>query len=286
MTGEVPRISIFGAGRAGGSFYENLVAAGLRRTSLATRSTETANKARADGFDVRVASIADAAHGADLVLLAVSDDAVETVARQLARDVSPGVLVAHLSGSLDLSPLASLAGAGADVGSLHVLLSMATRHTSFASGWGAVDGASAGATARLTWLAGTLGLQVLHPQGDRALYHAAACLVGNYPQVLMEAAIRLLAGCGIPEKDGHRALGSLLLNASTNAARLSPADALTGPIARGDVDVVRRHLKAIANEPKVERLYRAGARIAVELANAHHPEHGENIARLLSESDN
>lgn len=285
MTGQRPRISIFGAGRAGCSFHGNLVQAGLRPSVLATRRIETAEKARADGFDVQTASVVEAARGADVVLLAVSDDAVETVARQLACDVSPKALVAHLSGSLDLSPLQSLADAGAQVGSLHVLVSMATRHTPFTNGWAAVDGASAGASARLNSIATTLGLHVLHPQGDRARYHAAACLVGNYPQVLMEAAIRLLSGCGVSEQDGHRALSSLLLNASANAARLAPADALTGPIARGDVDVVRRHLKAVESEPDVEELYRAGARIAAGLASAHHPPHGEKIARLLSESD-
>lgn len=285
MTGSTPRIAVYGAGRAGCSFYKNLEMASLRPVALATRSPATARRAGFEGFDVQVGTVADAVRGAEFVFLAVSDDAVQDIARQLAHDVSPGVLVAHLSGSLDLSPLRALADAGAEIGSLHVLLSMATRHTLFANAWAAVDGASDAAVSHLTSIASSLGLCTLHPTGDRARYHAAACLVGNYPQVLMEAAIRLLGDCGVPEADGHRALGALLLNASENAARLSPAEALTGPIARGDVEVVRRHLDAVANAPEVERLYRAGAQLAVQLAGVHHPAHGEKIASLLSESE-
>src|SRR5690606_37548741 len=155
-----------------------------------------------------------------------------------------------------------------------------TRFTSLAGGWAALDGYGDDTLVLLESMAQRIGLRTIRPKGDRARYHAAACLVGNYPQVLMAAAIRLLDGCGVAETDARDALGALLGGAADNAAGMPPEDALTGPVSRGDVEVVCRHLAAMKDEPTVEMLYRSGARIAAELVRGRHPARSEAIARL------
>lgn len=285
MSAPALRVAVYGAGRAGGAVARALSLSGQAQVTLATRSEQTATEARADGVDVSVGSVGDVVSGADVVLLAVSDPSLESVARELAGagTLRAEAVVAHLSGPNDLSPLAPLAEAGIRVGSLHPLVSMPTRLTPLANGWAAVDGNTDDTLACLETLATQMGLRTIRPRGDRARYHAAACLVGNYPQVLMEAAVRLLSGCGVPAADARDALGALLVGAACNAARLSPEDALTGPVSRGDVDVVRRHLTSMGDEPAVEMLYRSGARIASELARRRHPAESDAIARLVSE---
>lgn len=286
MSAGVLRVAVFGAGRAGGAVARAMSLGGDElQVRLTTRSEKTAREARAEGFEVAVGSVADAVGDAQVVLLAVSDPALEAVVLELAgsQAVRDGVVVAHLSGPNELSLLAPVADAGARIGSLHPLVSMPTRLTPLSGGWAAVDGDGDDTIAALDSLAERMGLRTIRPRGDRARYHAAACLVGNYPQALMEAGIRLLAGCGVSASDARHALGALLEGAARNAARMPPEEALTGPVSRGDVDVVRRHLAAMTDEASVEMLYRAGARIASELVRGRHPAQSEAITRLVSE---
>lgn len=283
MSGRIPRIAILGAGRAGCSLAHNLAAQNFPVQPPWTRSEATAERARAEGVAVRTGSLSEAVAGAELVFVAVSDGAVSSVvASLLDAKVSRSTVVAHLAGSLDLSVLQPLEKLGVSRGSLHPLVSLATRRSPLAGAWCAVEGSDARATAMLEGVAQRLSLRIVRPRGDRARYHAAACLVGNYPQVLMQAAVELLEGCGIGAEDARASLGSLLRSAADNAATLPGSQALTGPIARGDVEVVRRHLAAIAARPDIDRLYRAGATLAAGLAHEAHPAASDEIVRVSS----
>ncbi len=99
-----------------------------------------------------------------------------------------------------------------------------------------------------------------------ARWHAAAVLAGNHTLALVDAAIALAAGEGLDRAEAARALAGLLASAARNVAAVGLPAALTGPIARGDVATVRRHLAALPEEARA--LYRASARPTVELARA------------------
>ena len=274
-------VAILGAGRAGCAIYSGLSAEGYTPT-LWTRSPASAEAARENGFPALAGPVLPSLDGASLVLLAVSDAAVSPVAQQLAGRIPSGAVVAHLAGALDLSPLAPLAASGVPVGSMHPLVSIATWRSPLGGGTAAVDASTPEADALLTTLAEQLGLFVIRPKGDRARYHAAACLAGNFPQVLLEAGSRLLQSLGLTPNEATRALGPLLQSASRNASQLGPSAGLTGPIARGDVEVVRSHLGAI-DEPAIAELYRAAGRIAVDLARQRAAPNQDAIASLLRE---
>jgi predicted short-subunit dehydrogenase-like oxidoreductase (DUF2520 family) len=77
---------------------------------------------------------------------------------------------------------------------------------------------------------------------DRAAYHAAASIASNFLVTLEAAAERLAATAGVPRE----ALAPLARAAVDNWAGLGAHDALTGPIARGDADVVARQREAVA----------------------------------------
>jgi predicted short-subunit dehydrogenase-like oxidoreductase (DUF2520 family) len=65
-----------------------------------------------------------------------------------------------------------------------------------------------------------------------------------------------------------RALGSLLGGVAANVVDPGLPAALTGPIARGDVDAVRGHLAALADAPAARSLYLATATRLIEIARA------------------
>jgi predicted short-subunit dehydrogenase-like oxidoreductase (DUF2520 family) len=95
-------------------------------------------------------------------------------------------------------------------------------------------------------------------------------------------AARLLAEAAqLPEPDALAALLPLVDGARANLARLGLPRALTGPIARGDIDVVRRHQDAL--DAPTRALYSAQAREALRLARSAglDPRRADEIERWL-----
>jgi predicted short-subunit dehydrogenase-like oxidoreductase (DUF2520 family) len=263
-------VVVLGAGRLGCALRLALEAAGISVAAHWTRSTATAEAARSEGFDVVTGGFPEALRTADLVCLAVSDGALAGLSTALAASgllesgrPAQGVTVLHHAGAADLGPLAPLSSL-APIGSLHPLVSVASRRTALAGGACAVEASDDATAQRIEELARRLSLHPLRWRGDRARYHAAACLVGNFPQALMAAAIRIFEEGGVDARAAREALGPLLLSASRNAVEREGGSAFSGPVVRGDVEVVRRHLSAL-DAPEladVEALYRAASKVA------------------------
>jgi predicted short-subunit dehydrogenase-like oxidoreductase (DUF2520 family) len=89
-----------------------------------------------------------------------------------------------------------------------------------------------------------LGFSAFEVPGDRALYHAAAVTAGNFSSLLMLEAGRMLTAAGVPENQARTLLAPLAI-ASIKKAAVHGASALTGPIARGDENVIESHAKAL-----------------------------------------
>jgi predicted short-subunit dehydrogenase-like oxidoreductase (DUF2520 family) len=146
-----------------------------------------------------------------------------------------------------------------------------------------VDG-DAAAEAAARGLAERLGAHALGiPAGARARYHAAAVFASNFPVVLAAVAERLLARAGVGAAEARPAVRHLLSSAAANlAAGDDAALALTGPVARGDVATVARHLAALADDAEADALYRTLARATLGLAPA--GDARDALAAVLGES--
>lgn len=188
---------------------------------------------------------------ADAVILCVPDDAVRAVAAALPAGVGP---VGHVAGAL---PLAT---AGVDFG-LHPLQTFVGDEPPevFQGVSFAVAGRSPAAAAIAEELAVRLGGRpfTLH-DADRAAYHAAASIASNFLVTLMSAAEEVAALTGMSEEEARARLAPLVRTTVENWAHRGPADALTGPIARGDTDTVTRQRTAIAEHaPELLALFDA-----------------------------
>ncbi len=188
---------------------------------------------------------------AEVCLITVSDDAVAEIAHWLR----PGPVVLHTSGSLGCEPLRPHHPAG----SLHPLQSFPGPELGVPplEGVPAAIAGDPGALEVARALALDLGLRPFELPGDRDLYHAACVLVGNFPTVLLAEACRLLNSAGVRE-DPVELLLPLLRTSIDNAAAHGPAQAITGPAARGDRETIERHEQALArSHPELLPLYRA-----------------------------
>lgn len=98
----------------------------------------------------------------------------------------------------------------------------------------------------------------------RAAYHAAACIASNFLVALEESASALLGAAGV--EDARELLSPLVLRTAANWSERG-AEALTGPIARGDDATVARHVEALRETaPDLVGLYEALAERTRSLA--------------------
>lgn len=201
------RIHIIGTGRAGSAIRARLRERGLHVTD--GRAPDRA---------------------AELVLLCVPDSVIPGVAAAVA----VGPWIAHVSGATRLDALDPHERRF----SVHPLqtLTRVRGAEQLDGAWGAIGGESSEALDRARWLAETLGLRPFEvADEDRALYHAAAVIGGNFLVTLHRAATRLLDEVGAPGE----AIVPLMTRTIENGFDL------TGPIARGDRATIDAHLAAL-----------------------------------------
>lgn len=196
--------------------------------------------------------------GTTAVILSVPDDALPEVATALARrgEAPGGTAALHLSGALSTDPLAPLHARGYAVGTLHPLQTVAHPITGadlLPGSHFAVSGEpqALSATRRILNALGSPSFSV--PVTRKPLYHVAGVLASNYVQALLGAASGLLVRAGVPEEDALPALLPLARGAIENLDRHGPRQALTGPVARGDLETVQLHLRTLS--PDERKLY-------------------------------
>jgi len=291
-----PSIAIIGAGRVGTALGVLARRSGYRVEAIAGRDPERLRtSARFIGGEVRICGPVEASATADFVFLTTPDDVLEEVAAELSAGggLRAGGILAHCSGALTSEVLASARGAaGCGVASFHPLQTFPNLDAAIAALPGShcfIEG-DASAVDRLAAFGADLGLRCVSIEREaKVLYHAAAVLACNYLVTLMDAALSLDERAGIEREVAWEALETLVQATLRNVSELGTEAALTGPIARGDVETVRRHLAALEGGAREEltSLYRALGLWTVDLARRHGraPEADLRSLRQLLASD-
>ncbi|HEX6838832.1 MAG TPA: DUF2520 domain-containing protein [Polyangia bacterium] len=209
---------------------------------------------------------------ADVVVLAVRDEAIGDMAAQImARiddEVTPPILL-HCAGALPAEEaFSSLKRRPLGVGVIHPLRAIAGGEgdAQLAGTVFAVEGDGPGREAALRLVERVGGTPLVLEAEQLPRYHAAAALVSNHAVALVDAGVELLTSVGLERAQATRALAGLLASTAANLSRVGLPEALTGPIARGDVAVVARHLLALRPLGEIAALYRATARRVSKVA--------------------
>jgi predicted short-subunit dehydrogenase-like oxidoreductase (DUF2520 family) len=267
------KIAIVGAGVLGTSLGVVLTQAEHQVVAICSRTLKSARAAaRRIGKVPVVGDPALAAMGADVVLLAVPDRAIPSVAIQVAAGgaMRRGAAVVHLSGALPSGVLAGVRAGGGWTASMHPLQTFADVETAVQSLPGSFFFLE-GDVEALDVLRGLVlsidGRPVPIDSATKSLYHAAACAASNFVVTLVDYAAGLLGKAGVPPDVALPALLPLVAGTLKNLEAVGLPDALTGPIDRGDLGTVRGHLTALRRVPgDLVRLYSALARKTVEVA--------------------
>ncbi len=238
-----PRVVVVGGGRAAGSLVSS-----LRRARVSVH--DVASRGRIVLDDV------------DIVMVAVADHAIAAVAAAIDPHTATGQLplVVHVAGSLGREVL----GGHQRRGVFHPLASL-DGVTPIPNGClCGCDADSDDDEAVLESLARRLRLVPTRVRdGDRARYHAAAVIAGNLATGLLQLGVDELVRIGVDGDVARQALARLLLSTATRAVTTPLAAALTGPVARGDVATVARHL-AVLDDAATREVYRLLTRVLIE----------------------
>ena len=253
-----------GPGRAGTALCLAAVASGHRVVGVVGRGSVGEIAGRFDaiplGFDENLPV-------ADLLLVAVRDDAIEEVAGRLAPHARRVGEAVHLSGLKTAAALDRLAAVGLATGAVHPLQTLPTPEAGAAAlpgSWFAVAADDPAFHSRLDGFVRSIGG---HPftldDRNRALYHAAAATAANDTVAVLALAGRLFAAAGIPLEAARPLVDAVV----ANAFRLGPKASLTGPIARGDVSTVAAQIEAVRDRvPAVAEQFVALSRVVANLA--------------------
>jgi predicted short-subunit dehydrogenase-like oxidoreductase (DUF2520 family) len=285
-------VGVVSAGRVGAVVGAAWAAAGHH--VVATSAVSRASVRRAETLlpDVPLLPPDQVVAGADLALLAVPDDVLPGLVRGLAAAGSfrPGQIVVHTSGAHGVAVLEPAAEHGVLPLALHPVLTFTGRIEDVARLAGSSVGVTAAAGDEAAWSVGEalvveMGAEPVRVAEEvRPLYHAALAHGANHLVTLVRDCAETLEQAGIGPAE--RLIAPLLSAALDNALRHGDR-ALTGPVARGDVETVRTHLLELAaRDPDLAETYRVLAARTARRASAAGllPEHAAHeVLTILQE---
>ncbi|HEV8384550.1 MAG TPA: DUF2520 domain-containing protein [Candidatus Acidoferrales bacterium] len=276
-------LAIIGAGRVGRALGKLLRERGWRIGGVLTRSGASARAAiKAIGGGRPLRDFAPVLFDADVLLICTPDDAIAPVARELASrgdGLWRGKVVLHTSGALDSRELTPLAILGAAVGSMHPFQSFGARGIPDLRGVTfTVEGhpRAVRVAKRIARQLGGVPIQI--PARAKPAYHAAGGFAAAHVLALMEGGAQMLSALGFPKKQAQRGLLRMARQVLDNLEALGPRAAWSGPVSRGDLRTVAKHMEALRKFPPEFRT--AHAALLLLSARTLAAERGATLRRL------
>ena len=303
------KIGFIGAGKVGFSLGKYFKEKGISVSGYYSRnqrsSAEAAKFTQTKSYD----TIADVLQNSDTVFVTTSDSAIAEIWDQMKNLNVKNKNICHCSGSISSTVFFNGEKLGAHIYSIHPLYAINDKFNS----WKNLSEAHftiEGTNTPKENLENPMDqiLQIFQKTGNKttiiskdhkALYHCAAATASNLAIAVFKTAVDMLTACGFTEADATVALLPLYSgncsNMETAIKNGQPLEAaLTGPIERGDVATVKKHIDALANcqssptgenacqENPMVTLYKILSEKLVELGRAKDPEKDySNIEEVL-----
>ena len=264
-------VSIVGLGNWGTSLAHALMDADVPLREIVVRAKPRRNPDR-----LPLVRLANAAFDARILWLCVPDAAIAPVAEQIASQRQlrgqrlGNQIVVHSSGALTVEALRAVRDAGAQVASVHPVMSFPVRKP--VSLRGVFFGMEADASLRRTLypvIRRLGGRPFALASNKKALYHAAGTMASPLLVSALTAAISTARLAGLKPPQDLAFVSALAETTARNVFTRGPARSFSGPFARGDVSTINLHLQALAGHPMLAEIYRSLARHAVEALPVH-----------------
>ena len=262
---EKPSIAIVGAGNLAtalavalreAGYQIDAVIAGTRRSRARGLAKLTASRAVVSAAEVK----------ARILWFCVPDDKIRSAAAALAGAFQArGKIALHSSGALSSDELEPLRRKGAAVASVHPLMTFVRRSRPTLVGVSfALEGDPVAVRVARSIVRDLGGEPFAIRKKDKKAYHALGTFASPLLTALLASAEQVARLAGMTGRAARRRMLPILLQTVRNYATFGAAAGFSGPIVRGDVETVRRHLEALRTAPVPQQVYRALARAALE----------------------
>jgi predicted short-subunit dehydrogenase-like oxidoreductase (DUF2520 family) len=281
-----PAISIVGLGNLGSALALALPPAGYEVRFLAARGKSVRNRhvrALSRRMKGRAVEMGKKPLDSEIVWITVPDDAIAGVARVLAQSQDwKGKLVFHSSGALTSDELVSLRDKGARVASVHPMMTFVRGVVPEMAGVAfAVEGDAAAVRAARSVVEDLGGDTFVIKKQNKVLYHVFGSFASPLAIALMASLEQVALEAGIRKTDIKRMMAPLLWQTLRNYLKHDAASAFSGPLVRGDVATVRKHLAELERLPETKAVYVALASAALKLLPV---KNRKSLAKVLGRS--
>jgi predicted short-subunit dehydrogenase-like oxidoreductase (DUF2520 family) len=244
------KIGFIGAGKVGTAFGKYLTENGYKIIGYYSKNYTSAQKAANLTDSTAYDKIEDLVFEVNTLFITTPDDVIKEVCDFLVTKklINKSYIICHMSGGLSSDILKNAKDIGCSVYSLHPMQAFADiessvkelKNTIFS-----IEGCEKKIQYLIT-LINELGNEIfLIDSKTKAIYHAAACVASNYLVTLIDYAVNLLNEIGLEKNLAIKAINPLLMGTVKNIAQMDTEKALTGPIARGDLKTIKKHLHDI-----------------------------------------
>ncbi|MDP1602912.1 MAG: DUF2520 domain-containing protein [Legionella sp.] len=281
------RVNIIGAGHLGKTIGHLLVKNQLVRIGAicnrSEKSTLEAIKFIGQGeYCPRIAELPLA----DLTLITTPDDFITLACEELSQNqfIEKGTIIVHCSGSLTSDALISTKERGCSVASVHPMRSFARPELSiehYSGTYCAIEG-DRDALSTVTSLFNAIGsITYKIDKEKKSLYHAAGVFASNYVVTLAKQALACLKDAGVENEVAMHVITTIMRGTVANLERtLSPEQSLTGPIQRGDISTILKHIDSLTT-PARKNLYSILGKATIHLTD-HNGEEKNKIDEALN----
>jgi len=261
-----PRVAIIGPGRLGSSLAIELSRAGYEVSELVSRGASSSRTVRrlARKLQARLSRPQAALLDAEVIWFCVPDREIVPAARTLAGHGEwRGKAAFHSSGALTSAELGVLRRKGARVASVHPLMSFVRGVVPSLKGVPfALEGDPGALTvARIVRRMGGTPFRI--PAKSKVAYHAWGAFASPLMITLLVTAEQVAGAAGLRPRDARRKMLPILKQTLENYQRWGAAGAFSGPLVRGDAEILVKHLKSLRLIPDAKEVYLALSRAAL-----------------------
>jgi predicted short-subunit dehydrogenase-like oxidoreductase (DUF2520 family) len=259
-------VTIVGPGSLGGALAVALYRAEYVVSEVVYRGDPRRAHAVARGVGAKAILFDKAAFDADVIWLCVGDGEISNTAKALVeRAAWKGMYAFHSSGALSSDELRPLKRRGASIASVHPMMSFVrSAEATFESVPFALEGDILARRVAGEIAKALAGSSFELKKKDKPLYHALGAFSSPLLVAHLAATEQIGKKLGLRAEETRKIIGPILQKTLRNYLEHGPAAALSGPMARGDVETVRRNLKALRRVSGAGEIYRAAAKMAVK----------------------
>ena len=265
------RIAIVGAGNLGSALAVALRRAGYGIDAIVAHSRRSQARARTLGKQVRARVTASLVGSqADIAWICVPDASVGAAAETLAAQREwRGRVALHSSGALTSDALSVLRARGAAVASVHPLMTFVRgSRRSLVGVPFAVEGDAAAVRVARRIVRELGGKTYAMRKSEKAAYHAWGTFASPLLIALLATTEQVAAAAGVRGKEARGRMAPILRQTIENYVAFGARRGFSGPIIRGDVETVKKHLRVLREQPAARDVYLALVRAALEFLPA------------------